>query len=223
MPARGSSKRIPRKNLLLLGNRPLIAWPVDAANNIPEVCDILVSTDDPEIAAVARAAGALVPWLRPAELATDTSIVVDAALHALNWYEAAHGTLDGLLMLQPSTPFTRNTTICRGISLFAANNCQSVLGVSPAASHPMWCFRKDGSYLSPFLVEHGLQMRSQDLPPAYVVNGCFFLSAPAVIRTCHALYGNQVLPLVIDSPKETIDIDTQWDWQIAQWALSQEY
>ena len=223
VPARGSSKRIPRKNLLLLGNRPLIAWPVDAANNIPEVCDILVSTDDPEIAAVARAAGALVPWLRPAELATDASVVVDAALHALNWYEAAHGTLDGLLMLQPTTPFTRKDTIRHGISLFASHNCRSVLGVSPAASHPMLCFRKDGSHLSPFLAEHGLQMRSQDLPPAYVVNGCFFLSAPAVIRTSHALYGNQVLPLVIDSPKETIDIDTQWDWQIAQWALSQEY
>ena len=187
------------------------------------MCDILVSTDDPEIDAVARAAGALVPWLRPPERATDTSIAVDAALHALNWYEAAHGTLDGLLMLQPTTPFTRKNTIRHGISSFASHNCRSVLGVSPAASHPMWCFRKDVTYLSPFLVEHRLQMRSQDLPATYVVNGCFFLSAPAVIRTCYALYENQALLLVIDSPKETRDIDTQWDWQIAQWALSQEY
>lgn len=223
VPARGNSQRIARKNLMLLGSKPLIAWPVDAVKNIPEVCDILVSTDDPEIAAVARSAGALVPWLRPAELATDTALVVEAALHALEWYEAAHGTVDGLLMLQPTTPFTRNATICRGISLFAANNCQSVLGVSPAASHPMWCFTKDSIHLRPFLAEHGLQMRSQDLPPAYAINGCLYLSAPAVIRASHALYGAKVLPLIIDSSKETIDIDTPWDWQIAQWALNREY
>ncbi len=71
--ARGHSRRIARKNLLLLGNKPLIAWLVDAAKNIPEVCEILVSTDDPRIADVARSAGALVPWLRPTELATDTA------------------------------------------------------------------------------------------------------------------------------------------------------
>ena len=71
--ARGKSQRIARKILLLLGSKPLIAWPVDAAKNTPEVCDILVSTDDPEIAAVARSAGALVPWLRPAELATENN------------------------------------------------------------------------------------------------------------------------------------------------------
>ena len=172
---------------------------------------------------MARSAGALVPWLRPAQLATDTALVVEVALHALDWYEAAHGAVDGLLLLQPTNPFTRNTTICRGISLFAANNCQSVLGVSPAASHPMWCFKKDSNHLSPFLAEHGLQMRSQDLPPAYAICGCFYLSAPEVIRASHGLYGAKVLPLIIESPKETIDIDTPWDWQIAQWALSQDY
>ena len=73
--ARGHSRRIARKNLLLLGNKPLIAWLVDAAKNIPEVCEILVSTDDSEIAAVARSAGALVPWPRPTELATNTAPV----------------------------------------------------------------------------------------------------------------------------------------------------
>ena len=224
VPARGNSQRIARKNLLL-GSKPLIAWPVDAVKNIPQVCDILVSTDDPEIAAVARSAGALVPWLRPAKLATDTVLVVEVevALHTLDWYEAAHGTLDGQLKLQPTNPFTRNTTICRGISLFAANNSQSVLCVSPAASHPLWCFKKDSNHLSPCLVEYGLQMRSQDLPPAYTISGCFYLSAPQVIRASHGLYGAKVLPLIIESPKETIDIDTPWDWQIAQWALSQDY
>ncbi len=73
VPARGKSQRIVRKNLLLPGSNPLIAWPVDEVKHIPVVCDILVSTDDLEIAAVARSASALVPWLRPAELATENN------------------------------------------------------------------------------------------------------------------------------------------------------
>ena len=130
--------------------------------------------------------------------------------------------MDGLLIVQPTTPFTRYNTICSGIRLFAANNCQSILDVSRCAAHPIWCVRKDGSHLIPFLAEHGLQIRSQDLPPAYVVNGCFFLSAPAVIRASRALSGTKVLPLIMESPKETIDIDTPWDLQIAQWAWNRE-
>ena len=131
--------------------------------------------------------------------------------------------MDSLLILQPTTPFTRYNTICGEIRLFEANNCQSVLGVALYAAHPMLCIRKDGIHLIPFLAEHGLKMRSQDLPPAYVVNECFILSAPAVIRASRALSGTKVLPLITEPPKETIDIDTPWDWQISQWAWNREY
>jgi len=125
--------------------------------------------------------------------------------------------------VQPTTPFTRYNTICSEIRLIEANNCGFILGVSRCASYPMWCIRKDGSHLIPFLAEHGLQMRSQDLPSAYVVNECFFLSAPAVVRASRALSGTKVLPLITEPPKETIDIDTPWDWQISQRAWNREY
>ncbi len=131
--------------------------------------------------------------------------------------------MDGLLIVQPTTPFTRYNTICSEIRLIEANNCGFILGVSRCASYPMWCIRKDGSHLIPFLAEHGLQMRSQDLPSAYVVNECFFLSAPAVVRASRALSGTKVLPLITEPPKETIDIDTPWDWQISQRAWNREY
>jgi len=131
--------------------------------------------------------------------------------------------VDGLLIVQPTTPFTRYNTICSEIRLIEANNCGFILGVSRCASYPMWCIRKDGSHLIPFLAEHGLQMRSQDLPSAYVVNECFFLSAPAVVRASRALSGTKVLPLITEPPKETIDIDTPWDWQISQRAWNREY
>ena len=93
--ARAGSKRLPGKNIRPLGGKPLIVWSIDIAKNIREICDILVSTDCPDIAAVSQKAGAYVPWLRPAELATDTASSVDVAIHALDWYEAEKGAVDG--------------------------------------------------------------------------------------------------------------------------------
>ena len=182
IPARGGSKRLPRKNIRTLGGKPLVVWSIDVAKDIPEICDILVSTDDPAIAAVCTDAGALVPWLRPAELATDTASSANVALHALNWYETANGAVDGLLLLQPTSPFRSKGTLLKGIDLFVRHGQQPVLGVSPAQAHPSWIFTIECDCLVPLLKEHGLETRSQDLPPAYVVNGSFYLISPAELR-----------------------------------------
>jgi N-acylneuraminate cytidylyltransferase len=220
VPARGGSKRIAGKNIRVLGGRPLIVWSIDVAKGIPEVCDILVSTDDSATAEIARCAGAMVPWLRPAELASDAASVVDVCLHGLDWYEAEHGTVDGLLLLQPTCPFRRRSTVLRGIALFRGHQRRPVLGVSPAVSHPMWCFRIDGEVIRPF-VEGGLQLRSQDLPSAYALNGAFYLVEPSDLRKRRAFYRADMLPLLIDEPEESIDIDTEWDWKIATTVLAQ--
>lgn len=216
IPARGGSKRLPGKNIRMLGGKPLIAWSIDVAKGIPEICDILVSTDDPEIASVCTEAGALVPWLRPAELATDTASAVDVALHALDWYEAETGAVDGVLLLQPTSPFRTKETLHNGIALFKRHDQQPVLGVSPTHDHPMWSFNMSGDYLAPFMREHGLEKRSQDLPPAYVVNGGFYLVAPLLLRTRRSFIGEKTVPLVSNSPLEGLDIDTEWDWQLAE-------
>lgn len=134
---RGGSKRLPGKNIRLLGGKPLIVWSIDVAKYIPEICDILVSTDDPAIQAVSKESEALVPWLRPADLATDTSSSVDAALHALDWYEAENGAVDGILLLQPTSPFRTKETVRRGLALFKKNNHKTVLGISHTHAHPM--------------------------------------------------------------------------------------
>ncbi len=122
IPARGGSKRLPRKNIRPLGGIPLIFWSINAAKGISEICDILVSTDDPEIAEVTKNTGALVPWLRPRELATDTAQSVDVCLHALEWYEKEKGKVDGLMLLQPTSPFRTRGSILRGIELFDKNS-----------------------------------------------------------------------------------------------------
>jgi CMP-N-acetylneuraminic acid synthetase len=220
IPARGGSKRLPGKNIRMLGGKPLIVWSIDVAKNIPEICDILVSTDDFDIAQFCKEAGASVPWLRPNELASDVSSSVDVALHALDWYESEKGHVDGLLLLQPTSPFRTQSNIQRGIKLFTKNNCQPVVGVSQTHTHPMWTLKMEGDYLVPFMEDHRLESRSQDLPKAYVVNGSFYLISPKELRACHSFVGKKTIPLLIESPQEIIDIDTEWDFKIAESILS---
>jgi len=214
--ARGGSKRIPGKNLRLLGKKPLIRWSIDIAKEIPDICDLLVSTDDPAIAEVARKTDALIPWLRPSELATDTALSIDVALHALDWYEREKGKVDGLLLLQPTSPFRKRKTIDRGIALFQEHHHRPVVGISPAKSHPMSCIKVEGTVMKKFIEDGGLNMRSQDLPPAFVANGAFYLIAPDDLRNLLSFYSDDMVPLVIDEPSESLDIDTEWDWMIAE-------
>jgi CMP-N-acetylneuraminic acid synthetase len=218
--ARAGSKRVPGKNLRSLAGRPLIAWSVEAARGIPEICEILVSTDDAAIAAAGRDAGALVPWLRPVELSSDTASSVDVCVHALDWYESHHGAVDGLLLLQPTSPFRSRETLSRGIAMFYAAGRRPVVAVSPAVSHPSWCFRLEGQTLRPYIPGGNLCARSQELPPAYVLNGALYLIEPQRLRQRRSFCDEDMLPVVIDDPVEAIDIDTEWDWIVAQAAAA---
>ena len=216
IPARGGSKRLRGKNIRILGGKPLVVWSIDIVKNIPEICDILVSTDDDSIASVSKEAGALVPWLRPTKLATDTASSICVAMHALDWYEANRALVDGILLLQPTSPFRKRQTIQNGLNLFRINNMQTVIGVSPSPAHPMWTLKMVEGKLTPFMNEHGFDVRSQDLPPAYVVNGCFYLSSPEAIRKNRSFTPHLSIPLLVEDSTEALDIDTPWDFSIAE-------
>ena len=149
--ARGGSKRIPGKNIRPLGGKPLIVWSIDVAKDIVGIVDILVSTDDKNILEVAKNAGALAPWSRPPELATDTASSVDVCLHALEWYEKENGRIDGLMLLQPTSPFRSRKSVFQGIELFSSHQHRPVIGVSTAKSHPMWCFEIEKGIMRPFI------------------------------------------------------------------------
>lgn len=216
IPARGGSKRLPGKNIKLLGGKPLINWAIDAAQGIPEICEILVSTDAPEIALVAKEAGANVPWLRPEVLSTDQATSVDVALHALDWYEAENGVVDGLLLLQPTSPFRTQATIKRGIELFKNQSHRPVIGVSPVQDHPMWTFKMKDGYLVPYMENHGFGVRSQDLEPTLVANGGFYLVSPVELRKNKSFISSESIALLVNSPREALDIDTEWEFKIAE-------
>ena len=200
----------------MLGGSPLLVWSIESARGIPEIVDTLVSTDDEAIADAGRQAGAMVPWLRPAELATDTASSLDACLHALDWYEGRRGAVDGLLLLQPTSPFRSRASVLRGIELFRANELKPVVGVSAARSHPWWCFKTEGNRMYPFVDGGGLHVRSQDLPPAYAINGAFYLIKPGSLRAARSFFSDDMIPLIMDGAGEDIDIDTERDWNIAQ-------
>lgn len=216
IPARGGSKRVLNKNIRPLGGKPLIAWTIEAALGAPELADILVSTDSPAIVQAAEAAGALVPWLRPSELATDTATSMAVSMHALQWYEQEKGPVDGLLLLQPTSPFRTTASIRRAIERFSAYPQQSVVSFSPAVTHPMWCYRVDGNAIVPFMAGGDRTTRSQDLPPAYVINGAIYIASPAYLKQRGSFLGSDTVPFIMDDDRETLDIDTEWDWMLAE-------
>jgi N-acylneuraminate cytidylyltransferase len=215
VPARGGSKRLPGKNIRPLHGKPLLIWSIDSARDVPGICDILVSTDAQEIADIARDAGALVPWLRPGELATDTATSVEVALHALSWYEEDMGPVDGLLLLQPTSPFRLKSSVVRAISLFREHDRRMVVSVSPATDHPLWCYRIEGAVMRPFIDGAERPIRSQDLPPAYTLNGSIYLVAPTELRSRRSFLPHDAIPLIFESRDEALDIDTEEDWRAA--------
>lgn len=220
IPARGGSKRLPGKNIKELGGLPLIAWTIRAAQQSGVCADIVVSTDDPEIAAVAVKYGATVPGLRPAALASDTAGSVDVAIHALDCWEAEHGPVDGLLLLQPTSPLRTADTIRRGVTLFEDNQGRHpVVSVSPASNHPAWCFRTTPEGMEPFMGWAAISQRSQDLTPAWALNGAFYLIAPARLRKEHNCLTPDTQPLLMDDPDESIDVDTLVDFVKCEDAL----
>lgn len=215
VPARGGSKRLPGKNLLPLHGRPLLRWTVEAALACGRFARVLVSTDDAAIAGEARGAGADVPWLRPAALATDTAATVDVLRHALEWQEREHGGVDAVVLLQPTSPFRRAADLHAAADAFAAHG-ERVVSVSPAHPHPAWCFRVEDGAMQPFLGWDGLRLRSQDLPAAWALNGSIYVIPAAALRAGEALLAPPLRALCQDHAAAAIDIDDAADFARAQ-------
>jgi CMP-N,N'-diacetyllegionaminic acid synthase len=216
IPARKGSKRIPNKNLKILGDKPLIQWTFDIAKQINPGEEILVSTDSDEIRKLAIAQGILCPWLRPDELATDFATSVEVAIHSIEWYENNIKQIKGVLLLQPTSPFRNIDDLKKGIEIFNNHPGTSVIGVSPALNHPQWTFRIQDGHLDPFLDFAGLKTRSQDLEPAYCINGSFYLISPNLLKMHNSFFLNDSLALVSVREETKIDIDTYSDWEIAE-------
>src|SRR5258706_927893 len=219
IPARGGSKGIPRKNIRLFAGYPLIAWSVAAAKQSELVTRIIVSTDDEEIAAVAREYGAETPFLRPLELAQDRSTDLPVFEHALKWIEDVESyRRDVIVQLRPTSPIRPRSMVDDAIRILADHSkADCVRGVVPAAQNPfkMWRFEDEGKPLKPLLELGGIpepyNAPRQALPPVYGQTGHIDAIRVSTIAQKHSLTGDVIYPLVID-PRYTIDIDTLSDW-----------
>lgn len=224
IPARKGSKRLPRKNVAPLGGKPLIAWSIDTALDCDLFVDVVVSTDDDEAADIAKAHGANVPWLRPAELATDTASTASVLQHTLNWFENHHGKVDSVVLLQPTSPFRTIKSIQGAVSKYLAqdqNNPQSIVTVSDVAQHPAWCFSISGDRMDPILGWDKFKYRSQDLQPVYALNGCIYVFPSALVRAGGPLLLPGCKPFIIHDQEEVLDIDTEIQLNLAE-AIAQK-
>ncbi|MCL6450614.1 MAG: acylneuraminate cytidylyltransferase family protein [Acetobacteraceae bacterium] len=219
IPARGGSKGIPRKALCDLGGRPLLVHTVEAALCARGLDRVVVSTDDPEIAAVARAAGAEVPFLRPAALAGDDAPTAAVLQHALSFLERSQGFAPrAVVTLQPTSPFRAPGLIDRCLEEFLRTGADSVTTVFPAEHHPAWMWRLGPERrLEPLAPGRGAAPgRRQDLEPVYRLTGSVYVTRPALILEQGAVLGGDVRGVVVEDPAEALDIDAPFDLLVAR-------
>lgn len=220
IPARGGSKGLPGKNIRPLAGVPLIGWTLRPARESGALERILVSTDSPEIAAVAEELGAPVPWLRPAELAEDLSPSIDFVLHALDRLKADEGwEPDAVMLLQPTSPFRSADSIRRAAETFAASGAESLASVSPVETHPWMCYFLDaGGRLRRAVPDAPEVLRRQDLPPAYAPDGSIYVTAPRLLRERRGFLEPGTVAF-LTPPGESADIDTAEDFARAEAAV----
>lgn len=219
VPARGGSKGLPGKNVRDLGGKPLIAWSIEAGRESTCVDEVIVSTDDAEISEAARLWGAEVPFLRPAELATDEAKSIDVILHALDWYAGQGARFGYLLLLQPTSPLRTAVDIDDAFALLADRQGKGVVSVCETEHHPWWSntLPEDGS-MATFLRPEALAGRQQ-LPPHYRLNGALYLAETGYLRRQRSFLGPQTFAHRMPAER-SVDIDTLLDFRLAGLLLS---
>jgi CMP-N,N'-diacetyllegionaminic acid synthase len=212
IPARGGSKGLPRKNILPLGEHPLIAHTILAARGVPQLADVIVSTDDEEIAWVARRYEAAVPFMRPPHLATDSASAIDVALHALTVMEESTSLpYSAFLLLQPTCPLRRSEDIQAAIRLYQDEQADSVISVYRLEStHPYYMYRLEGNTPHLLMPEAAGQQRRQDYPPVYVRNGAIYLVDRDVLVERQSFYGDRLRAVVMPEER-SVNVDTRAD------------
>jgi CMP-N-acetylneuraminic acid synthetase len=224
IPARGGSKGVPRKNIYLVAGKPLIAYTLEAALAVRHrLHRLIVSTDDAEIAKVARRYGVDVPFMRPADLAGDGVPMFPVLQHAVRTVEAMDNVhLDWVLLLQPTAPFRTPQDIESALDLATGGGCDSVISVVQVfAVHPNLMKRIENDRLLPFCIEEQEGTRRQDYqPPAYMRNGAIYLTSRAVLMEQNSIWGQVIRPYIMPEER-SVSIDSEMDMKLAELMLAE--
>lgn len=224
IPARGGSKGIPRKNLALLDGKPLLQYSIDAARDSIAVDEILLSTDDEEIAEFGLRCGLNLSYRRPIELAQDDTSMIDTLEHALRWFESVRGQLPThLMLLQPTSPLRLSSDIDGAAHLLDSTGALSVVSVHAMGDHPCDCIVKNEEGWE-YLVEPPTQaVRRQQYPAGYYyINGAIYLSGTETLLR-HRSFIHRPGTEFYEIPRERgIDIDYPIDIRVAESSLRLE-
>lgn len=220
IPARGGSKGVPRKNIRLLLDKPLIAYTIETALEIDFLDKVIVSTDDLEIAQISREYGAEVPFLRPYELATDEAKSIDVILHAMDWMEKEHGAFNLILLLQPTSPFRNREDIKAALDIFFEKNAKAVVSVCEAEHSPLWMNTlNDDLNMKDFIRKDILNKNRQELGKYYRINGAIYIAEWDYLKQNKTFFGDKTYAYIM--PKErSIDIDTEMDFKFAEFLIN---
>ena len=214
IPARGGSKGIPRKNIKLFNSKPLIYWSIQTALNSNYVDRVIVSTDDEEIAEVAKSYSAEVPFLRPKEFASDESPGIDPVIHALENIP----NVDKILLLQPTSPFRETKHIEEIFQLSAKYNSDSVVSISLSKKHvDLFFYLNDKKKLTSYN-DKIKSLPRQQYQNIYTINGSLYLSTKDSLLTNKSFLTPKTIGYVM-SDKYSLDIDTQLDWDLAEFIM----
>lgn len=221
IPARGGSQGVPRKNIKRIAGKPLIAWTIELALDVKGLSDVVVSTDDVEIARIAEFYGAKVPFVRPAKLSNSTASGEDVLVHALVECQRLYGmTYDWVLYLQPTSPLRGKEDILGAINM-AKKGVDAIVSVNEVTEPPQWMKRIEGDgTMVDFLGELSCGPDRQSLELPYILNGAIYMVRSEVLLQGKGIYGGVTKALKM-SKERSVDIDTPFDFRLAEILLSE--
>ncbi len=222
IPARGGSKGIPRKNIRPLAGKPLIHYTIEAARHVFPDNLIYVSTEDTEIKEIAEQTGLTVPFLRPAELATDTTGSREVLLHALEFAEKSNYFPEVLVLLQPTSPFRNAAQIVAAVELFTRQSdlTEMVVAVKPTNSNPYYVLFEENGQGWLEKSKKGSFATRQECPPVWEYNGAIYVIKVDALKKRSLNEFSHILKYEM-SEQTSHDIDTELDWLVAEEILKQ--
>ncbi len=213
IPARGGSKRLPRKNILELKGKPLIEWSIEAGLNSNYIDNVVVSSDDEEILSIAKKSGANT-IKRPNVLANDTATTFDAIRHTI---EHVTTNYDYIVLLQPTSPLRNNKHIDEAIELLEQKDANAIISVCEMEHSPLWANSLDESLsMKGFLKDELLNKRSQDLETFYRLNGAIYICKTQKLLDEKSFFLKEQIYAYIMKQRNSIDIDNDIDFKMAE-------
>lgn len=222
IPARGGSKGLPGKNIKPLQGKPLIAHTIEAALKSDSIERVIVTTDSEEIASIAKEYGAEVPFLRPEYLADDTSSAIDVYLHAVEYLKTEeHEMIDQFMVLLPTAPLRTSQNIDEAIELLKKQKAETLISMTEAETPISWYYEKtENGFVKNAGFDSGNSVKNRQANKNYYIpNGAIYILDYEMLKNDRTYYGAQTIAYIMNR-EESIDIDTQFDFDLVEYIMS---